>query len=267
MIALVGSTHWDVIVRGALPHPGAVAVGEVTHEGPAGGTLNSASYLIERRPLIISQTPVDPHPRHADLLARMDVEAAVVPTLSAATVVIGATGERTILLARRPSAWPSPPARLAGAAVIDWHWTAPRALLQSYAPLMQGRVVCSMRSVDDLLGCGVRPSAIVDSSSDSDQPAHARLVASGCDWCVLTDGENGGAYWVDGTWTEYAAVPTQVVDAAGCGDAFRAGVLAGIEDGLTIEATVERAAQWGAEAATSAGANRWMRAICAEDEP
>jgi sugar/nucleoside kinase (ribokinase family) len=261
MIALVGSTHWDVIVRGVFPGPGAVSVGEVTHEGPAGGTLNSASHLVGRRPLLISQTPTTPHPRHAQLLAEMDVVGAVVPTLSGATVMIGERGERSILLARRPAAWPDPPSRLASADVIDWHWTAPAALLDCYGPLMKGRVVCSIRSLDDLVSHGVRPSVIVDSCADIDRPDERRLRASGCDWCVMTDGENGGCYWAGGAWSDYPASPTDVVDAAGCGDAFRAGVLAGIDDGLSVEATVARAAKWGADAARFPGPNGWMAGV------
>jgi sugar/nucleoside kinase (ribokinase family) len=261
MIALVGSSHWDVIARGVFPEPGAVSVGEVTHEGPAGGTLNSASHLIDRRPLLISQAPSEPQPLHADLLARMEFVGAAVPTLSGATIIIGETGERSIFLARRPTAWPDSPARLAAADVIDWHWTAPGALLDRYAPLMKGRVVCSIRSLDDLIARGVRPSVIVDSSTDTAGPDDARLMASGCDCCIVTDGASGGAYWVDGTWIRYEAVPTPVVDAAGCGDAFRAGVLAGIDDGLSIAATIARAAQLGADAARFPGPNAWMRSV------
>jgi sugar/nucleoside kinase (ribokinase family) len=261
VIALIGSTHWDVTVRGAFPSSGAVAVGEVTHEGPAGGTLNTATYLVSRSPLLITQCPAEPHPLHAAALEGMQVIAADVEALSQATIVVSGTGERSIFLAKRPPAWPAAPEILADADVIDWHWTAPAALLDTYGPLMPGRVLCSVRSVESLLDHGIRPWAIVDSVTDVVRPEGDWLEAMGCEWCIITDGARGGTYWVDGQWHPYRAVPTNVVDATGCGDAFRAGVIAAIDDRLAVADAVQQGAEWGANAARCPGANRWVSAL------
>lgn len=261
MIALIGSTHWDVIARGAFPQEGGVAVGQVTHEGPAGGTINTASHLRSRRPLLISQSPTDPDPGYVDLVAEMEVVAAPVKALNQATIVIGPDGERSVFLARRASAWPKAPARLADATVIDWHWTAPTELLSDYAPLMRGRIVCSVRSVGTLREHGLTPWAIVDSVKDVSVPEDTWLSDSRCAWCVMTDGAAGGRYWSAEIWRSFPAVLTNVVDVTGCGDAFRAGLLDALDDEVEIEEAVQRGASYGAEAARHAGPNRWLRAV------
>jgi sugar/nucleoside kinase (ribokinase family) len=259
MISLIGATNWDVVVSGELPDPGRVAVAEVMYEGPAGSTVNAASHLLDRRPLLITQVPARLDPRHADLLSRVELVAAQVEALNLALVGIGEEGERTILLATRPTSWPAPPPALAKAAVVDWHWTVPAEILPSYAPLLHGAVVATARSVPALLEHGVAPFAVVDSLTDAEPPGDRWLRKSGCRWCVVTEGAGGGRYWVDGRWQAYSAAPAaEVVDSSGCGDAFRAGLLAAIDDGWGIERAVTLAARLGAEAAALPAANRFL---------
>jgi sugar/nucleoside kinase (ribokinase family) len=260
LIALIGSSHWDVTATGAFPARGAVSVGEVMLEGPAGSTLNTASHLLARRPLLITQRPHALDPRHAELLAGVDLVAADVDVLSSAMIVFDAEGERSIFLVRRHTPWPAAPPLLTQADVVDWHWTAPADRLAEYAPLLRGRVVTPIRSVEALLAHGVRPWAVIDSLSDAAMPDPGWLADAGCAWCIMTLGAGGGRYWVEGAWFSYPAVETEVVDTIGCGDAFRAGILAAIDDGLDLEEAVLLAAEWGARAARAAGANRFMAA-------
>jgi sugar/nucleoside kinase (ribokinase family) len=258
VIALIGASHWDVVATGSFPAPGKVAVGEAVAEGPAGGTLNATSLLLSRRPLLITQRPRVLDSRHAEMLTQVELAAVEVERLSTATIVVDEAGDRSIFLGKRPTPWPPPPPALAAASVIDWHWTAPARLLREYAPLMRGRVVTAIRAVDVLLENGITPWAVVDSVADAEPPNADWLARCGCTWCVMTDGARGGSYWSDGRWASYGADATEVIETTGCGDAFRAGLLAAIDDQLEAPEAVRQGASWAASAARHRGANRFV---------
>jgi adenosine kinase len=64
---------------------------------------------------------------------------------------------------------------------------------------------------------------------------------------VITRGEAGSRLYVDGTMIEVPVVQaTQVLDPTGCGDAFRAGLLYGIAQGLDWETSGQLASVMGA---------------------
>lgn len=64
---------------------------------------------------------------------------------------------------------------------------------------------------------------------------------------IETHGAEGSSgYTPEGNFFVRSVKPSQLVDPTGCGDAYRAGVLAGLTDGLTLE----KACQMGALAAT-----------------
>ena len=77
-------------------------------------------------------------------------------------------------------------------------------------------------------------------------------VARGCRLAVCTDGGDGAlALDADG-WIEVPAAPVaDVVDTNGAGDAFLAGLLSGVLDGLPVEAALARASAAGATAVTT----------------
>ncbi|WP_456825502.1 carbohydrate kinase family protein [Cellulomonas sp. P5_E12] len=80
----------------------------------------------------------------------------------------------------------------------------------------------------------------------------ADAVARGCRLAVCTDGAAGAlALDADG-WIEVpAASVTDVVDTNGAGDAFLAGLLSGVLDGLPVEGALARASAAGALAVTT----------------
>ncbi|NDP48877.1 MAG: carbohydrate kinase family protein, partial [Sulfuriferula multivorans] len=63
---------------------------------------------------------------------------------------------------------------------------------------------------------------------------------------VVTRGEAGSQFYVDGTMIDIPVVPAHaVVDPTGCGDAFRAGLLHGIAHGWDWETTGQLASVMG----------------------
>ena len=80
----------------------------------------------------------------------------------------------------------------------------------------------------------------------------ADAVSRGCRLAVCTDGAAGAlALDADG-WIEVPAAPVaEVVDTNGAGDAFLAGLLSGVLDGLPVEGALARASAAGALAVTT----------------
>ena len=73
-------------------------------------------------------------------------------------------------------------------------------------------------------------------------------LASGARAVVVTRGA-AGAIATDGTrWFEQEAIPTQVADTTGAGDAFIAGFISARVEGAEMPAALERGAQWAAAA-------------------
>ena len=77
---------------------------------------------------------------------------------------------------------------------------------------------------------------------------------------IVTHGERGASIFADGQQYAIPAVPAeQVVDPTGCGDAFRGGLLYGIENGLDWETTGRLASLMGAlKIARQGPQNHWL---------
>lgn len=90
--------------------------------------------------------------------------------------------------------------------------------------------------------------------ADLDAAAAADAIAAlGPTQVVIKLGEDGCLALIDGVRHEVPAVPVQVVDTVGAGDAFVAGYLAELLAGLPAEARLATAVTTGAFACTSAG--------------
>ena len=73
-------------------------------------------------------------------------------------------------------------------------------------------------------------------------------LAAGARTAVVTRGA-AGAIAVDGAeWFEQPAIPAEVIDTTGAGDAFIAGVISARVEGATMPAALDRAAHWAAAA-------------------
>ena len=72
--------------------------------------------------------------------------------------------------------------------------------------------------------------------------------------CLVTRGQRGSFLWEAGSWYEQPAIPVEVVDTVGCGDAFLAGFLAGRIEGFSIPEQLVLASRLGALVAGCVGA-------------
>jgi ribokinase len=129
-----------------------------------------------------------------------------------------------------------------------------QAVCAAYHRLVFGLHVLPLRRLLSQVGSGLTWEIVIGSASDG-EPELAQLEACGCRLCVVTTGETGGRYWRLGRdWATFPAVAAaQVVDPTGAGDCFAAGLLAGLDRGLTTEAALALAARCGAEACGFAG--------------
>ncbi|MEO6142664.1 MAG: sugar kinase [Dermatophilaceae bacterium] len=109
----------------------------------------------------------------------------------------------------------------------------------------------------------VRRADIVIASEDElglvvtaaeDEPAAAgELAAYGVSALVITRGERGATVWHQGGAHHAAAIPVTVRDTIGAGDAFVAGYLSGVLDGLDPAAALRRGTVTGAFAVAAVG--------------
>ncbi len=69
----------------------------------------------------------------------------------------------------------------------------------------------------------------------------AKILASGIKLAIITSGKNGAYFGAEGKYYHMSAPASKVVDPTGAGDAFSAGLLAG----LLHSKTLEESARWG----------------------
>jgi sugar/nucleoside kinase (ribokinase family) len=87
----------------------------------------------------------------------------------------------------------------------------------------------------------------------------AAILASGMRLLVRTRGAHGVVvHTAEGLTVELPAVPTEVVDPTGAGDAFAAGFLDAFLDGLDPAASAKRGLDWAARACRHLGARAWV---------
>jgi 2-dehydro-3-deoxygluconokinase len=79
------------------------------------------------------------------------------------------------------------------------------------------------------------------------------LAAQGVDQVIIKRGADGATGWIDGQPHQVAAHQVLVRDTVGAGDAFTAGYLSALLDGLDIQARLERGAVLGAFAVGYSG--------------
>jgi len=108
----------------------------------------------------------------------------------------------------------------------------------------------SVREARSVLSELVRGAHIVIASEDElglvvtnpqdELSAAGELAASGVSQLVIKRGARGATVWLEGKAHHAAAVPVTVRDTIGAGDAFTAGYLSGVLDGLTAALALRR---------------------------
>lgn len=84
--------------------------------------------------------------------------------------------------------------------------------------------------------------------------ARAMAERSGLRGVCITSGAHGAALLLDGTWVTASAVPVEVVDTVGAGDAFSAALVHGIGAGDSAAGVLDRATRVAALVASRPGA-------------
>jgi 2-dehydro-3-deoxygluconokinase len=181
----------------------------------------------------------------AAAMAPADVDAALaggarVLHLTGITAALSPTARETVLHAARV-------ARAAGAVVsLDVNYRSRlwsrEAAREALVPLA-GLVDVVVASDDEL-----------ELVADGDEAAAVELLLShGASHVAVKRGALGASLWTGGHRYDVPAVPVTAVDPLGAGDAFSAGLLSGMLDGLPAQQCLERGAVLGAFAVSSHG--------------
>jgi 2-dehydro-3-deoxygluconokinase len=94
---------------------------------------------------------------------------------------------------------------------------------------------------------------VIDDPAAGEEDAVASLLAEGRREVVITRGGDGASVATANGTVHLPARPTPVTDVVGAGDAFVAGYLSGLLDGLPVEQRLRRAVITGAFAVTTRG--------------
>jgi 2-dehydro-3-deoxygluconokinase len=94
---------------------------------------------------------------------------------------------------------------------------------------------------------------LVVTEPEDESSAADELAASGVSQLVITRGPRGATVWHQGRAHHAAAIPVTVLDTIGAGDAFTAGYLSGVLDGLSPSAALHRGTVTGAFAVAAVG--------------
>ncbi len=140
-------------------------------------------------------------------------------------------------------------ARAMGALVsFDVNYRARLWALDEARPVLSelARTADIVIASEDELGLVVRAGA-------NEMDAAAELHASGVNQVVIKRGSRGASVSTVGDWQHTEALAVNVLDTIGAGDAFTAGFLSGVLDGMSPEAALHRGTVAGAFAVATVG--------------
>jgi 2-dehydro-3-deoxygluconokinase len=127
-------------------------------------------------------------------------------------------------------------ARKAGALVsVDVNYRSSLWTPQRARPVLSELV----RSADIVIASEDELGLVVTEPSQESAAAD-ELAESGVSHLVIKRGARGATVWHDGSAHHAAAIPVAVLDTIGAGDAFTAGYLSGVLDGLSPAAALHR---------------------------
>lgn len=254
-----GAASWNTLVQvPALPEPRSQTIFASGHHDGLGGTSAGKAVTLAALGLDVTLRTALGDDREGSLVrAALDHPAITlvvqdVPRTERHLNLMADDGSRVSVYLELPEPAPGPVPSFAGidAAVLD--------LADHSRPLLAAAraagvpVWCDVHDDD---GTADYPRAFV-AAADVLLVSAARLhdrrsylsdaVARGCRLAVCTDGGSGAlALDADG-WISVGTAPATVVDTNGAGDAFLAGLLAGVLDGLPTTAALARASAVGA---------------------
>ena len=262
-VAVVGHVEWvEFIQVPGFPLRGGITPGDGAFTHAGGGAVVAAAVMAELGHPVDFYCALgddaDGQAAASELAARgITVHAAWRPAPTRRVVtLLEPEGERTIItLGERIEPHgddPLPWDRLDDARAV--YFTAGDAGAARQA--RRARVlVATPRARNGLETEEVRIDALVYSAGDQDERGWAQQLAERTRLMVETEGGDGGRWWgeSEGRWPS-VPVPGSPRDDYGCGDAFAAGLTAGLGDGLDLLAAAGVGARCGAEMLTRAGA-------------
>lgn len=168
-------------------------------------------------------------------------------------VLVEPSGERTVVNLRRARE-SVPPARLARLAA-DVVYVRSRET--DLAPLLAAKARSTLVVAHvPPCGAGVRPAHVIV-ASEADIGRHTRpalwqlarrVAGRPLRWAVMTCGARGAWAVSAGSSVRRSAPRTRVVDATGAGDAFAAGLVHALAEGVALPAALGTAVSWGSTA-------------------
>ncbi|HET9103837.1 MAG TPA: PfkB family carbohydrate kinase [Solirubrobacteraceae bacterium] len=262
-IAVVGHVEWvEFIQLPGFPARGGITAGDGAFTHAGGGAVVAAAVLAELGHPVdffcALGRDADGEAAAAELSARgITVHAAWRPPPTRRVVtLLEPAGERTIItLGERiephgadPLAWE----RIDEAAAV--YVTAGDAAAVTQARRAR-TLVATPRARDGLQASHATIDALVYSRGDADERRWAQPLIGRTRLMVETEGAHGGRWWgeSEGRWPP-VALPGPRRDDYGCGDAFAAGLTAGLADGLALLEAAGVGAERGAEMLTRVGA-------------
>lgn len=266
-ILVIGNINADWVVRlDEAVRPGLETTGEDLGLRPGGAAANTASALVAagNRVRLAGFIGAD---ETGDRLLRLMAEedlawdlCAVVRlpgTTPACLILVDPDGERVIvgLYRDRPEPrWPAIDVGGLACAYAGSRWPLPAELVARLkaekVPLVsQLRAEATVREADVLVASEDELPARF--AADPWKAAQAEGYAP--EWLVITQGSRG-AWATDGKERLFCpAVPAEVVDATGAGDAFAAGLVHGLARRWPLEACLALGCDWGARAVAHEG--------------
>lgn len=260
-----GPASWNTLVRlPALPEPRSQTLFASGHHDGLGGTSAGKALTLAALGVDVTLRTVLGDDREGGLVRaalahpRIAVVAQPVETTERHVNLMAEDGSRVSIYLELPAPAPGPVPSFDGidVAVLD--------LADHSRPLLPAAraagvpVWCDVHDDDGIADyprdfVAAADVLLVSAARLTDPRAYVRdAVARGCRLAVCTDGGAGAlALDADG-WIEVPAAPVdEVVDTNGAGDAFLAGLLSGVLDGLPVEACLARASATGALAVTT----------------
>jgi len=264
-ILIFGNINADRVIRVDGPvGPGLDITGEDLgiRLGGAGANTGSALLAAGHHVRLVGFVGTDPDAaRLRRILARHSWDVSHVGTVDGGTptciILIESNGDRTIVGFRRkaaPPQWPAVSFDGAACIYVGSRWPLPGGLLDRIRAAGIP-VVCQLSKTT------VVPSArIVVASEEELSQAEAadpwgavRGRGLEPEWVVVTRGKRGAMATNGETCLAVPAVPAQVVDTTGAGDAFAAGLVHGAALGVPMGDALSLAARWAARAVSHFG--------------
>ncbi|NKF52533.1 ribokinase [Shewanella sp. WXL01] len=165
-------------------------------------------------------------------------------------LVMTPDGERTIIRSRRPEfhlpkqpKWHKWQGFYINSCAKDPHVWSQAAIEQNPECV----VVAQLSSSNEPLPCHVLVASLADMQercSDDFWVFGQSIAGKALRYFVVTDGENGATAYHAGEPIKVSAMPAEVVDTTGAGDAYAAGLIDSLINGADIKVAMQQASVW-----------------------